>query len=543
MRYNKNDFIEEIIFDRDTSQPKDKLKFRRRLRRPEAEKSTNKTLEFKFNKDSLFDYGKDKLNDKNSDKNNNNNNKNSKNNNNNNNNSKENGGSEVNDDDKNISKLSNGKDKDKDDKSNNEKDLNINKETQNAFIQVNFLNEIMENERKKILLKFKERENELKLKINELIHTTQIVRIDSNKEVLELKTKLNEKKEEIIDLKNINNNLKKQIAKLTDKISNLNNQIIDLRRKNTIYSMNRSNISSENKENDDESTKSKNQPLFDFYANNIGDKKDLKKQNNRYNSENFEEKNIKNNKKKDRLKEELERIKEFKRKDQTRVKLNRSIDIQNKNKFNNLLKQMNRTSREYEKKNRNDIKDKYKSEPNLSIYYLSKNNSNNKKRETLQKMQKDYSVRIYNNIFAELSNEQEKRATSARIINLKKNSKDIHNSSMSKNNLNKIFNETERKALSTLFDSQEELNTFNKKISIIENKNEALVRKLLLQNKLLTKENANKKEEVNILQEKLKEYETKLKTANNQLNYEKYILNKTRKSMTGTKISNENNKK
>ena len=539
MRYNKNDFIEEIIFDRDTSQPKDKLKFRRRLRRPEAEKSTNKSLEFKFNKDSLFDYGKDKLNDKNSDKNNNNN-KNSKNNNN---NSKENGGSEVNDDDKNISKLSNGKDKDKDDKSNNEKDLNINKETQNAFIQVNFLNEIMENERKKILLKFKERENELKLKINDLIHTTQIVRIDSNKEVLELKTKLNEKKEEIIDLKNINNNLKKQIAKLTDKISNLNNQIIDLRRKNTIYSMNRSNISSENKENDDESTKSKNQPLFDFYANNIGDKKDLKKQNNRYNSENFEEKNIKNNQKKDRIKEELERIKENKRKDQTRVKLNRSIDIQNKNKFNNLLKQMNRTSREYEKKNRNDIKDKYKSEPNLSIYYLSKNNSNNKKRETLQKMQKDYSVRIYNNIFAELSNEQEKRATSARIINLKKNSKDIHNSSMSKNNLNKIFNETERKALSTLFDSQEELNTFNKKISIIENKNEALVRKLLLQNKLLTKENANKKEEVNILQEKLKEYETKLKTANNQLNYEKYILNKTRKSMTGTKISNENNKK
>ena len=538
MRYNKNDFIEEIIFDRDTSQPKDKLKFRRRLRRPEAEKSTNKSLDFKFNKDSLFDYGKDKLNDKNSDKNNNN--KNSKNNNN---NSKENGGSEVNDDDKNISKLSNGKDKDKDDKSNNEKDLNINKETQNAFIQVNFLNEIMENERKKILLKFKERENELKLKINELIHTTQIVRIDSNKEVLELKTKLNEKKEEIIDLKNINNNLKKQIAKLTDKISNLNNQIIDLRRKNTIYSMNRSNISSENKENDDESTKSKDQPLFDFYANNIGDKKDLKKQNNRYNSENIQEKNIKNNKKKDRLKEELERIKEFKRKDQTRVKLNRSIDIQNKNKFNNLLKQMNRTSREYEKKNRNDIKDKYKSEPNLSIYYLSKNNSNNKKRETLQKMQKDYSVRIYNNIFAELSNEQEKRATSARIINLKKNSKDIHNSSMSKNNLNKIFNETERKALSTLFDSQEELNTFNKKISIIENKNEALVRKLLLQNKLLTKENANKKEEVNILQEKLKEYETKLKTANNQLNYEKYILNKTRKSMTGTKISNENNKK
>ena len=95
--------------------------------------------------------------------------------------------------------------------------------------------------------------------------------------------------------------------------------------------------------------------------------------------------------------------------------------------------------------------------------------------------------------------------------------------------MNKIFNDTERKALSTLFDSQEEFINFNKKINVLENHNDALVRKLLLQNKILSKENENKKEEVNILQEKLKVCESKLRTSNHNLNYEKYILNKIKK--------------
>ena len=190
---------------------------------------------------------------------------------------------------------------------------------------------------------------------------------------------------------------------------------------------------------------------------------------------------------------------------------------------------MNETNKDFI--NRNSIKDKYKSNPNLSIDYLSKRISNNKRRENLHKMQKDYSVRVYNNIFDELNNDFEKRASSARIINLK-NSYDNIKTSMSK-----IFNDTERKALSTLFDSQEEFINFNKKINVLENHNDALVRKLLLQNKILTKENENKKEEVNILQEKLKACESKLRTANHNLNYEKYILNKTKKSFYGTKTS------
>ena len=163
MRYNKNEFSEEIIFDRDTSQPKDKLKFRRRLRRPEEQKPPNKSSELKF---SLFDNGKNNLNENEDNSNN-----------------KENGGKK----DENTTKLSNGKNDGKDSDLNNN---NNNKETQNAFIQVNFLDEIIENERKKILLKYKEKENEMKLQINDLINNMRISQIDSNKEILELKTKI-----------------------------------------------------------------------------------------------------------------------------------------------------------------------------------------------------------------------------------------------------------------------------------------------------------------------------------------------------------------
>ena len=290
------------------------------------------------------------------------------------------------------------------------------------------------------------------------------------------------------------------------------------------------NINDENEIDKDNDNDSKNRPLFDFYSKNIGNKNDLSNHNTRYNpNDSFKEKN--------KINDELERIKEYKKKDPTRVKLNRSsIDIKNKNRINNIVLQMNETNKDFI--NGKNVKDKYKSNPNLSIDYLSKRISNNKRRETLQKMQKDYSLKIYNNIFDELNNDFEKRANSARIINLKK-----HTFEANKISVNKIFNDTERKALSILFDSQEEFINFNKKINVLENHNDTLVRKLLLQNKILTKENENKKEEVNILQEKLKVCESKLRTANHNLNYEKYILNKTKKSFYGTKTSFDNNKK
>ena len=157
----------------------------------------------------------------------------------------------------------------------------------------------------------------------------------------------------------------------------------------------------------------------------------------------------------------------------------------------------------------------------------------------LQKMEKDYSIRIYNNIFDSFKIFPERKAFSARIIYLKKKTNDNDNIST----INKIFNDSEKRALSTLFDTQEDFMNFNKKINILENRSNAQIRKLLLKNKLLTKENENRKEEIDVLLEKLKESETKLKAVNNKLNYEKYILNKTKKSISGKTVLSENKNK
>ena len=174
----------------------------------------------------------------------------------------------------------------------------------------------------------------------------------------------------------------------------------------------------------------------------------------------------------------------------------------------------------------------------MSINFLMKKNKNNGN-QNLRKTQNDYSIKVYNNIFPKGNNNKTKRrAISARILNLRDTS--IENN---KSNLSKIFNDSEKRALSTLFDTQEDFNNFNKKMSALDNNHNSLVRKLILENKLLTKENENKKEELLFLQEKLKQSENKLRNVNTQLNYEKYILNKTKKSFRGSKTFNENKNK
>ena len=116
MFHNKKDFTEEIFLDRDTSQPKEKFKFRKKINESQVQRSFNKSSNFKFktfldneknNEDinnSIYDriYKNEKENNK--DYNNNYNNKNKENdinNDNNNLNNKENGRKIVNEEDKN----------------------------------------------------------------------------------------------------------------------------------------------------------------------------------------------------------------------------------------------------------------------------------------------------------------------------------------------------------------------------------------------------------------------------------------------------------
>ena len=98
-------------------------------------------------------------------------------------------------------------------------------------------------------------------------------------------------------------------------------------------------------------------------------------------------------------------------------------------------------------------------------------------------------------------------------------------------NINKLFNESERKALSTLFKSNEEFECFDQKIGSLQKQNSSLEKKILMQIKLLTRDNDNKVEQIEYLQAKLKECESKVKTLEHKLNCEKFLLKQTKKSL------------
>jgi len=539
MRYNFNDISDEIIFDRDTSQPKNKLKYQRRLGRPEKEININKSSErltlsnrksnfFNNNYNFNNDYEKNKKSKLTEIKENQNKEEeiiNSKINNGMNNDNETNKNSNTK---KNSNQNTNLNNINNDDLEKNKNLYKNIKETQDAFVQVNFINDIIEQERKKIMHKFKERENEMRLKINELIKNIQVIKLENKKEISELKNKLDEKKEEINDLNILNNNLKKQLEKVSNKVINLNNQIIDLKNKNAIM-------------NSMQKLKSKTSPSIDVNKNNKYIEGIL---------------NLKNQKIKDslttiklltteknKLENELDKVKKYNLIDPTLITLNKSLNnnnsFKNKNKYNLLNSSSQNLVNKFNINTNFKGKSKNICAPNLSINYLSKSLSkNDKNKKILQKMEKDYSIKIFKNIFSNPYNKSINRAISSRSVK----SNEISNEN-NKSNINKIFNDSERISLTKLFETQDEFNNFNKNSISLRNSDNSLVKKLLLKNKILSQENENKKEEVSFLQEKLKECETKLRTVNNKFNNEKYILNKNKKNLNKTTNISEMNKK
>ena len=539
MRYNFNDISDEIIFDRDTSQPKNKLKYQRRLGRPEKEININKSSErltlsnrksnfFNNNYNFNNDYEKNKksklteikenqnkeeeiINSKidNGMNNDNETNKNS--------NTKKNSNQNTN-----LNNINN------DDLEKNKNLYKNIKETQDAFVQVNFINDIIEQERKKIMHKFKERENEMRLKINELIKNIQVIKLEHKKEISELKNKLDEKKEEINDLNILNNNLKKQLEKVSNKVINLNNQIIDLKNKNAIM-------------NSMQKLKSKTSPSIGVNKNNKHIEGILNLKNQQIKDSLTTIKLLTTEKNK--LENELDKVKKYNLIDPTLITLNKSLNnnnsFKNKNKYNLLNSSSQNLVNKFNINTNFKGKSKNICAPNLSINYLSKSLSkNDKNKKILQKMEKDYSIKIFKNMFSNPYNKSINRAISSRSVK----SNEISNEN-NKSNINKIFNDSERISLTKLFETQDEFNNFNKNSISLRNSDNSLVKKLLLKNKILSQENENKKEEVSFLQEKLKECETKLRTVNNKFNNEKYILNKNKKNLNKTTNISEMNKK
>ena len=107
-------------------------------------------------------------------------------------------------------------------------------------------------------------------------------------------------------------------------------------------------------------------------------------------------------------------------------------------------------------------------------------------------------------------------------------------------NFNRLFNESEKKALFTLFKSEEEFQKFNQKFDILE-KNYTVKEKRYKQCiKELTQSNEEKEEQIQYLRDKIKENEMKLKILLNQIKFERLKNDGKKNSPSKDKNTNTN---
>ena len=411
---------------------------------------------------------------------------------------------------------------------------------QDAFIQVNLLNDISNEEKNKIIKQYKIKESELKDQIYDLTEKIEDIQDENKQKIIDLKNEINSKKEEIIRLTNLNSKLKRNLEKMSEKVDSLYNKLLENKKLNSIKynNINKFNINGKN----NEINMNKNDNENGGSGDNLNEIIKIK------------DKQIKDSlsmityltREKNKLKEEL-----FNLKDQIKStnNMNNSAVINAKKKVN-LLKTTNLQKFKLNN-NQNDhgnpnLEKKSEKENGMGNENGMEADQNNKDNENINNNENDlfqkrmnYSSTIYKNILLQSKKNMKKRAlSSANLFESKKLLQDNVHVKM-----NKLFNENERKALSTLFKSEEEFEYFNQKINVLHNHNSAIERKLLMKIKTLKIDNEDKDEQIQYLQDKLRETESKLKILENKLNYEKYILKQTKKISNQTSFVNSPSKK
>ena len=363
-------------------------------------------------------------------------------------------------------------------------------------INVNFIPEIIEKEKKKLEIQYNEKE--LKLK-NEIENGNKKEINEYIDNINKLKNELNLKNENLIKISQANGTLRKKLSELSEKVNSLFNNSIN--QKTIIQKLN-TDISNKEKISLEEQLKMKEiqlksiQNLFDAV--------------NKENKSLKEKLDIFNN---DEVKMKL--INELKSKDDEINKLN-----QEKKELKFQLEQHNNCLKQYEiyKKEIEDITQeliKYKNKYiKLKLEYdkintkdLNGKNNKNNNNQNLSKVKKKIEITKISNV-----NLVQKH------LNLSKSETDIK----AKQNIKKynfsLFSDIEKKAIFTLFNNKEDLISFNKKISIIEsfkNSNENALKNTI---KLLKNELNEKKELIQYLSLKLKENEKMLILSCNHYN-------------------------
>ena len=363
-------------------------------------------------------------------------------------------------------------------------------------INVNFIPEIIEKEKKKLEIQYNEKE--LKLK-NEIENGNKKEINEYIDNINKLKNELNLKNENLIKISQANGTLRKKLSELSEKVNSLFNNSIN--QKTIIQKLN-TDISNKEKISLEEQLKMKEiqlksiQNLFDAV--------------NKENKSLKEKLDIFNN---DEGKMKL--INELKSKDDEINKLN-----QEKKELKFQLEQHNNCIKQYEiyKKEIEDITQeliKYKNKYiKLKLEYdkintkdLNGKNKTNNNNKNLSKAKKKIEINKISNV-----NLVQKH------LNLSKSETDIK----AKQNIKKynfsLFSDIEKKAIFSLFNNKEDLISFNKKISIIEsfkNSNENTLKNTI---KLLKNELNEKKELIQYLSLKLKENEKMLILSCNHYN-------------------------
>ena len=363
-------------------------------------------------------------------------------------------------------------------------------------INVNFIPEIIEKEKKKLEIQYNEKE--LKLK-NEIENGNKKEINEYIDNINKLKNELNLKNENLIKISQTNGTLRKKLSELSEKVNSLFNNSIN--QKTIIQKLN-TDISNKEKISLEEQLKMKEiqlksiQNLFDAV--------------NKENKSLKEKLDIFNN---DEGKMKL--INELKSKDDEINKLN-----QEKKELKFQLEQHNNCLKKYEiyKKEIEDITQeliKYKNKYiKLKLEYdkintkdLNGKNNTNNNNKNLSKAKKKIEITKISNV-----NLVQKH------LNLSKSETDIK----AKQNIKKynfsLFSDIEKKAIFTLFNNKEDLISFNKKISIIEsfkNSNENALKNTI---KLLKNELNEKKKLIQYLSLKLKENEKMLILSCNHYN-------------------------
>ena len=446
----------------------------------------------------------------------------------------------------------------------NNQNINKNIILKNSSSQVNL---ITDEEKERLI-------QTLKIKINNLVKDKQKLIDQAEITKNNYEEQINRKKQEILTLSQINAKLKKNLEKVSNQVNKLLDKMVE--KKNIQKSGSSKDLTNINLKSNTNNKRFISSALnrYKLDSNELNSNEEYKDKDKSTEIELLKEK-LKM--KESQLKNSLNLI-EFLSKDNKRLKLlyeSLGKDNVENNKLNNYklmeeIKKKNKEILQLEKEYK-DIASLKSGDKELEYYksqVIQLKEANNNHLSKIKKLKltldeyknKELSINKKNNfpisplinskskinisneskisLFKNLRNNQNiKDKRSLSVIN----SHDWRNHELN-NNFGRLFNEAEKKALFTLFDNEDDYKKFNQKLKIIENHYNAAAKRYQTNINELKQSIDDKDEQIAYLREKIRENEMKIKILLNQVHLERHKKDKIdKKTTTNQQGFNKNN--